>query len=153
WEPAVEAPFGDCGFRAIPDVDATAARLRWVAEHRDEARALGREASAWATRHRDVWDMGPAILNLMEASLRPSRILRRRVALCCPDSSPALARFSHRLARSHPRAAVTSASTMLAGMRVLHVQHEPGTWDDEVLLRLVRQARYSRMAVIITEHA
>lgn len=76
WEPANEAPFGDCGVRAIPDVGATAARLRWVADHRDEARALGREASAWATRHRDVWEMGPAILELMEASLRPSLILR-----------------------------------------------------------------------------
>lgn len=81
WERVIQAPFGDCGIRAVPDVDAVAARLRWVAEHRDEATALGRELSAWAIRHRDVWDMGPAILDLMEAGLRPGRILRQRGAL------------------------------------------------------------------------
>jgi len=81
WERVSQAPFGDCGIRAVPDVDAVAARLRWVADHRDEAAALGRESSAWAIRHRDVWDMGPAILDLMEASLGPRRILRPREAM------------------------------------------------------------------------
>jgi glycosyltransferase involved in cell wall biosynthesis len=81
WERVIQTPFGDCGIRAVPDVDAVAARLRWVAEHRDEATALGRESSAWAIRHRDVWDMGPAILDVMEAGLRPRRTLRQREAL------------------------------------------------------------------------
>jgi glycosyltransferase involved in cell wall biosynthesis len=152
WERVVEAPFGDCGVRAIPDVDAVTARLRWIAGHRDEAAALGREASAWTIRHRDVWDMGPAILGLMETRLRPSRILRQPVALCCPEGSAVLARFARRLARAVPIATVIGAEAGLARSCLLHIQHEPGTWDDEALLRLTRQARYSGMPVIVTEH-
>ena len=151
-ERVVEAPFGDCGVRAVPDVDAVAARLRWVAGHREEATALGRGSSAWAIRHRDVWDMGPAVLDLMEAAIRPSRILRHRVGLCCPDGSAALIRFARRLARTVPLATVITPDALLAGSPLLHVQHEPGAWDEEALLRLVHRAHHAGLVVIVTEH-
>jgi glycosyltransferase involved in cell wall biosynthesis len=153
WERVVEAPFGDCGVRAVPDVDAVAARLRWVAEHREEAVALGRESSAWAIRNRDVWDMGPAILDLMEAGLRPSRLLRQRVALCCPSGSATLLDYARELRRAMPLATVIAPEAPLAGSSLLHVQHEPGGWDEEALLDLVRRARRAGLAVIVTEHA
>ena len=41
-------------------------------EHRDEARDLGRQASAWAHRERNVWDKGPAVLEVMERRLAPA---------------------------------------------------------------------------------
>jgi glycosyltransferase involved in cell wall biosynthesis len=57
-----------CGVRAFPDVAEVAACLRWVAEHRDEAAAMGRAASAWVHRYRSVWDYGPAVLAVLEAA-------------------------------------------------------------------------------------
>jgi glycosyltransferase involved in cell wall biosynthesis len=82
WEPHVAGSHGRCGKRAIPSVEAAARQLRWVAEHRDEARAMGRAASAWAVRHRNVWHKGPAMLDVVERSVDPPRTLRtRRAAL------------------------------------------------------------------------
>ncbi len=82
-EPHVAGGYGRCGMRTVPSVDAAADRLRWVARHRGEARAMGREASAWVTAHRNVWDKGPAILEIVEGSVSPPRTLRSR------PSSPA----------------------------------------------------------------
>lgn len=80
WEPHVAGSYGRCGKRAVPSVEATAGRLRWVAEHRDEARAMGRASSAWVIRHRNVWDKGPAMLEVVEQSVEPPRTLRTRQA-------------------------------------------------------------------------
>jgi glycosyltransferase involved in cell wall biosynthesis len=67
-----------CGVRGYPDVAEVAARLRWVAEHRDEASDMGRAASAWALRNRNIWDYGPAVLRVLDEHGRPRR--RRRAA-------------------------------------------------------------------------
>jgi glycosyltransferase involved in cell wall biosynthesis len=85
WEPSDDTQYGPAGVRGVPDVDATAERLRWVAGHREEARDLGREASAWAHRERNVWDKGGAVLELMEGHLDRPRPLRRLRTLW-PDS-------------------------------------------------------------------
>ena len=53
---------GQCGFLPTPDVDALAERMRWVFEHRDEAREFGRMASAVVTR-RSSADVARDILN------------------------------------------------------------------------------------------
>ncbi|MBB3733732.1 glycosyltransferase family 4 protein [Nonomuraea dietziae] len=66
WEVANEPGYGLCGIRGVPGVDEVARKLRWVAEHRDEAKQLGAEASAWVHRHRDLWRKGPALLEVME---------------------------------------------------------------------------------------
>ena len=58
WEPYDNAPFGRCGVRGVAGVEAVAERLRWVAEHRDEAREMGRAASALGHAHRNVWAQG-----------------------------------------------------------------------------------------------
>jgi glycosyltransferase involved in cell wall biosynthesis len=80
WEPHVAGPYGRCGKRAVPCVDTAAERLRWVAEHRAEAQAMGQAASAWAVKHRNVWDKGPALLEIVEQALDPPRSLRTRPA-------------------------------------------------------------------------
>jgi glycosyltransferase involved in cell wall biosynthesis len=80
WEPHLAGSYGRCGKRAVPSVEATARRLRWVATHRDEARAMGRASSAWVTRHRNIWDKGPAMLEIVEQSIDPPRTLRTRQA-------------------------------------------------------------------------
>jgi glycosyltransferase involved in cell wall biosynthesis len=65
------------GVHGVPGVEDVAARLRWVAEHRDEAADIGRAASAWVHRHRSVWSYGPSVLAVMEEHM--GRSLRRRV--------------------------------------------------------------------------
>lgn len=58
---------GQCGYLPTPDVDALAERMRWVFEHRDEAREFGRRASAVVGRRtsadvaRDILDLASTI--------------------------------------------------------------------------------------------
>jgi glycosyltransferase involved in cell wall biosynthesis len=153
WAPVDAAPFGPAGVRAIPDVEAAARRLRWAAEHRAEARAMGRRASRWAHRRRNVWDMGPAALEAIERHARTSRPLRRSCAVWAPEGGPAsfryyaqdLTRSSSTVRRHHdPPRAWRSQS--------LHVQHAPGLFDDEELARAIGAARAAGVGVAITEH-
>src|SRR5262249_27872059 len=66
WEEYDEPEFGRSGARGVPDVDAMAAHLRWVAKHRADAREMGKAASAWALEQRNVWNTGPMALEAME---------------------------------------------------------------------------------------
>ncbi len=63
--------------RGVPAIADVAARLRWVAGHRDEAAAMGRAASAWVHKHRNVWSYGPAVLDVIEAHTRFRGVRRR----------------------------------------------------------------------------
>ena len=85
WEEYDDAQFSRCGVRGIPGVKDIAARLRWVAEHRADARAMGRAASAWTLKHRNVWKTGPAVLDAMERHTRSARPLRRLPTLWVPS--------------------------------------------------------------------
>lgn len=78
WEPHLHEGREPCGIRGVPAVADVAARLRWVAEHRGEATELGRAASAWVHRHRNVWSYGPGVLAVIEKHARTRRGLRRR---------------------------------------------------------------------------
>jgi glycosyltransferase involved in cell wall biosynthesis len=77
WVPYQEPNWGPSGVQGVPGVEDVAKHLRWVAAHRAEARDIGRAASAWALKHRNVWRMGPAILDVMEHYVQPARSLRR----------------------------------------------------------------------------
>jgi glycosyltransferase involved in cell wall biosynthesis len=72
------------GVRGVPGIEDVAARLRWVAEHRAEAAEMGRAASAWVHKNRNVWSYGPAVLDIIEAHTRYRRGLRVRGAAAHP---------------------------------------------------------------------
>lgn len=76
WEECNDLSWGPAGVRGVPGVADVAEHLCWVATHRAEAREMGLAASEWARKHRNVWRMGPAILEVMEHYARSSRPLR-----------------------------------------------------------------------------
>ena len=77
WEPHLHEGREECGVRGVPGVADVAARLRWVAAHREEAAEMGRAAAAWVHAHRNVWSYGPAVLDVIERRTRYRRGLRR----------------------------------------------------------------------------
>jgi hypothetical protein len=79
FEDCDDTEWGPAGARGVPDPNDVADRLHWVAGHRAEARELGREASRWALRHRNVWAKPPAVLDFVESRLHAPRPLRRAV--------------------------------------------------------------------------
>jgi glycosyltransferase involved in cell wall biosynthesis len=153
WHAVDEPPYGQCGVRAVPSVEDIESRLRWVATHREEARAIGRSASEWALANRSVWAMGPGVLQVMERHVVPQRPLRRQPTLCCPKPDGVVADYTQHLATARPWIRVVTAPGDLRSARVLHFQWSPGTWDDTVLTRLVQEARLSGLPVAITEHS
>jgi glycosyltransferase involved in cell wall biosynthesis len=154
WQPCNDPPFGPAGVRGVPGVEAVAERLRWVARHRDEARALGRAASAWAIKHRNIWDKGPALLSAMERYLSSPRPLRRTRMIWTPTwgSDGGLSEYTRSLTAHMPSITVSAQAPDLRGARVLHIQHEPGMFSDDELTRLAQQARASGVPIVVTEH-
>ncbi len=152
WELSDDTHFGPAGVRGVPDVAAVSERLRWVADHRDEARDLGREASGWAHRHRNVWDKGPAVLDVMEHHVSRRRPLRRLRTLW-PLDRRALRPYVSALAAGMDRVRVVTGPPEIAGLRLLHVQH-PGDPDVEssAAARIVETAM-AQVPVVVTEHA
>jgi glycosyltransferase involved in cell wall biosynthesis len=154
WEAYDQPPFGRCGVRGVPDVQEVAARLRWVATHRAEARAMGRAASDWALAHRSIWAKGPAVLEAMERHVRPPRPLRRVPTFWVPSwrSPCGIAEYTAHLTKTMPAVRVTGQPPDLRGVRLLHIQHEHGLFDDADLTPFVQRARQSRVPIAITEH-
>ena len=151
-EPSDDKVYGDRGMRSVPDVDAVADRLRWVATHREEARALGKASSAWVHRHRNIWDKGPAVLDVMERWMANPRPLRRTRTLW-PTDHGGLRQYVAALAGALESVRVVTAAPMLAGLRLLHVQH-PGSDEHEARLAAhVLEASLGRIPVVVTEHA
>jgi glycosyltransferase involved in cell wall biosynthesis len=155
WEESNEAAFGYGGVRGVPGVDDIAAKLRWVAAHRGEARAMGRAASAWAIEHRNVWTMGPAVLDAMERHAQPARPLRRLPTLWVPSwQKPCgIAEYTAHLTETLRNVRVAAEAPDLRGTRLLHVQHEHGLFDDATLTRCLQRVRAVRTPVVVTEHA
>jgi glycosyltransferase involved in cell wall biosynthesis len=159
FEPADEAPFGPAGVRGVPDAADVAARLRWVAEHREEARDLGRAASRWALAERDVWRKGPAVLEFVEAHLHRPRPLRRGRALWTPSASPrcGLAEYSRELvdALRELGASISASRTApdIERTDLVHLQHEPSLIGPDAVAAVVRRAAHRGVPVVVTEHA
>lgn len=155
WRRDNRPAFGPSGMAGMPDVAEVAARLRWVAEHRDAARELGRAASAWATTARDVWASGPAALDVIERHVQPPRSLRRPLTLWVPTWQTAcgVAEYTAQLAESLPTVAVRAAAPDLSRTRLLHIQHEPSLFDDIDLAAYIQRARSAHVPVVVTEHA
>jgi glycosyltransferase involved in cell wall biosynthesis len=150
-------PFGPGGVRGVPDTAAVAERLRWVSEHRDQARAMGRAASAWVIKNRNVWRKGPAVLDVMESRgrPRPSRPLRTARTIWVPSwrSACGIAEHVAHLVGEMPGVRVTSTPPDTRGLRLLHVEHEHGLFQQIDLRTHLRRARDCGVPTVITEHA
>ncbi len=150
-----EPAFGRCGQFPAPDVDDVAARLRWVADHRAEASEMGRAAAEWAPKARNIWDKGPAVLDVMEQRVQPRRALRRVPTMWVPSwGTPCgIADMSAHLARVlEGPIRVTGSRPDLATTRVLHVQYEPALFDAVELGACLEEATASGVRTAVTEH-
>jgi len=152
WEPSDDTPNGPAGVRGVPDVDAVAERLRWVATHRDEARDLGRQASAWAHRERNVWDKGPRVLEVMERRMRRRRSLRRLPTLW-PIDPAALRPYVAALAAGLDRVRIVTAAPDVMALRLLHVQHGGDPDADAPAAARIAEIALARVPVAVTQHA
>jgi len=154
WQAYQNSTYGRCGERGVPSVADVATRLRWVAEHRDEARGMGRAASEWAIRHRSVWAKGPAMLDALERHVRPARALRRMHTFWVPSwqGRCGVAEYTAHLVKELPHARGVGQLPDLNGVRVLHLQHEYSLFDNAELTRRVQEARLRGVPVAITEH-
>ncbi len=154
WEPVTGPQFGPCGVRAIPDIEDAARQLRWVAEHRQEAADIGRRASAWAHEHRNVWDMGPAVVEVLERHVRAPRPLRRMFALwspACADGGE-VSLYVDQISRLRTPMRVFTRVPAFWRAQALLIQHAPGLFDQSELRREIEKARRTGMRVAITEH-
>ncbi|MCC2668340.1 MAG: glycosyltransferase, partial [Armatimonadetes bacterium] len=161
WVPYDSSNPRSGGLRPTPDMEAVVARLRWVAEHRDEARSLGRSASEWARRECDIRQKAPALLDLMEESLgRSLRPLRHAPTLWTPSrgGTCGVAEYAAHLGRAlvsgpgtPPRH--TRGAPEPSGTSVLHVQHEGSLFPDPAALTTsIRRAKARGVRVVVTEH-
>ena len=151
-EPSTEP--GAAGSRSVPDAEAVVRHLRWVDEHRVEARALGAAAADWVAAHRDVWSVGPAVADVIEQT-PPRRVLRpgRRVLWSPSDGTACgVAEYASRLRRACPDARLSALEPVSRAGSVVHVQHEPGILDDGRLGRFVSRAKSDGAKVVVTEH-
>jgi glycosyltransferase involved in cell wall biosynthesis len=163
WEQVSSPAFGSAGVRALPDVEDAARQLRWVAGHRDEALEMGRRASTWAHTHRNVWNLGPATLAVIEKYARTPRPLRRTYAVWAPggDGSEQIAYYVRNFARtlfqariyeSPPTIGQTSPMAVAWRSPVLHIHYAPGLILDDELAKHIQAAKHQGMAVAVTEH-
>ena len=155
WQDYHNNFFGECGKRGVPSVADVAARLRWVADHRDEAQAMGRAASEWAIKHRNVWSKGLAMLDALEGHVRPTRPLRRMHTFWIPSwqGRCGIAEYTAHLVNELPLARGVGQLPDLNGVRVLHLQHEYSLFDNAELTRRVQETRLRGVPVVITEHS
>ncbi|MCC6862847.1 MAG: glycosyltransferase [Bryobacterales bacterium] len=144
---------GSAGVRGVPGIAEMAAKLRWVAAHREEAREMGRRASEWAAAHRSIWNKGPAVLDFLESRL--ARPLRRAPVFWNPSagSECGVAEYTARLAETIGPARVTKEMPDTRSVRVLHIQHEGSLFNDAGLAWRIQQARAARVPVVATLHA
>jgi glycosyltransferase involved in cell wall biosynthesis len=154
WEEYDEPVFGRAGVRGVPDIDAMVAHLHWVAEHRADAREMGKAASAWALEQRNVWNTGPMVLEAMERHARPARTLRRVPTLWVPSwQTPCgIAEYTAHLIEGLPNVRVAANAPDFRGARLLHVQHQHALFNDTLLTNALQRARLEQTPVVITEH-
>jgi glycosyltransferase involved in cell wall biosynthesis len=150
-----DPPFGPCGLRSVPDITDIAERLHWVNTHRAEAREMGRLASAWVTQHRNIWSLGPAMLDMMERHIQPARPLRRVRALWTVNGpvSPAVAAHTVALVARLPEVRVVQHLSELRGVRLVQIHVHPLAADDAGISAVARRARHAGVPVVIVEHA
>jgi glycosyltransferase involved in cell wall biosynthesis len=154
WEPSNDEPFGRAGVRAVPDVQGVAEKLTWVARHPEAARQMGRAASQWALQNCNVWSKGPAMLDVLERHLKPSRALRRSYTIWAPSwgSRCGIAEYTAHLTQGIPGVKASAVFPGTQGTRLLHIQHEPSLFKNSELTHFIQRMRRNRIPVVVTEH-
>ncbi len=154
WQPYTSS-FGPGGVRGVPGVDEVAERLQWVAGHRDEARAMGRAASAWVSDNRNIWEKGPAVLDVMERTNCPPRTLRTARTIWVPTwGSPCgVAEHVAHLVKELPSLRVTSSRPDVHGLRLLQVEHGHALFRDADLAAQLQRIRAAHVPIVLSEHA
>lgn len=142
------------GYRSVPDFDSVVRHLRWINTHRDEARAIGRAASEWANERRNLWSIGPAVLDVVQGNTPRARRSPPRTLWVTSAGRPCgIAAYTARLQRNLPSVRVTATAPAVQHGGIVHIQHEPSIIDDETLGRFMLKARTAGTAVVVTEHA
>lgn len=154
WVPHNQAPFGDCGMRAVPSPDHVAEKLRWVADHRDAARAMGKVTSEWVLKNRNIWKTGPRLLELMEQLARPPQPLRRRRTLWVSswNTSCGISEYTMHLSRELNYTSVCGKLPDLRAVSLLHVQHEYGILPESEMMSALRTCRERNIPTVVTMH-
>jgi glycosyltransferase involved in cell wall biosynthesis len=147
-EPCDDTRYGLAGERGVPDVGQAAAHLRWIDEHRDQARAMGRRASRWVHAERNIWSKAPAVIDVMERYARPRRALRPRPVLWAPDAAG-----NDELAAALGVARSSGRVPDVGVHSLVHVIHGGAGPDDVELTRFVLEASAQRVPVVVTEPA
>ncbi|QHN04128.1 glycosyltransferase [Granulicella sp. WH15] len=156
WNEYDSRSFGRCGLRGVPGVEDVAMKLRWVNEHREEAQQMGAAASAWVHRHRNVWNKGPAVLEMMERHVSTRRPLLRPFALWTTSFGGrcGVAEYTNSLRAGMSRQVRASAHPPnLLNVQLLHIQHEGGLFHESDMSRVMQQAHDVRVPVVVTEHS
>lgn len=142
------------GYRSVPDFDAVVSHLRWINTHRDEARAIGRAASEWANKHRNLWSVGPAVLDIVQNNTPRERRSPPRTLWVTSAGRPCgIAAYTARLQQNLPSVQVTATAPAVQHGGIVHIEHEFSLIDDESLGRFMLQARTADAAVVVTEHS
>ena len=104
---------------------------------------MGRAASEWATRHRNVWAKGPAVLDVIERHLGGPRPVRRAETVWVPSwrTPCGLSEYTRHLADELPGVRVVAGWPDPRGCRVVHVQHESSLFRDAELTQALREYR------------
>ena len=154
-EPHLDHAGGVVGFRSVPDSGAVEAHLRWVDEHRSEAREMGRAASAWTIANRSIWSVGPAAIDVIQnASGGTHRRIPSRTLWVTTAGTPCgIAAFTERLQANVPSVRLTARQPGDDVTGVVHIQHEPSIFNAEDLERFTARARARGVAIAITEHS
>ena len=147
--------FGPCGVHGVPGVPEVADRLRWVATHRDDAREMGRSASRWVLKHRDVWAKGPAVLDAIERHSRSPLPFRRSAMLWVPSwlSQCGIAEYTAHLKEFLPTSVkVAGQEPDLRALRLLHIQHESGIFEQSQVSNFAAKVTSAGVPLVVTEH-
>jgi glycosyltransferase involved in cell wall biosynthesis len=154
WEP-YQSHFGSNGVHGVPAVSDVASRLRWVASHRDEAREMGRAASQWVLKNRNVWTKGPAVLDALEHRSRSGTIFRRATTFWVPswESPCGIAEYAASLREALPGTRVSASEPDLRACHILHVEYHSGIFDQSRLLHTMKRAAHAGIPVVVTEHS
>lgn len=151
----IDNRFGDCGKFAIPDVEQVATHLSWIATHRQEASHIGKLASQWVRKHRNIWSKGAAVLDVIENDNSLNQTFRRLPTVWLPSwsSKCGIAEYTYSLTNNIPNVRIVKDYAGDRPAEILHVQHQHSLYDEYTLLKKLQRTKQQSCPILITEHS